>query len=232
MKYLLNINKIIKKHIKNVVFFLNKYKVLIDDEVKIEKGVVIGPGVIIKGNSEIGKNSEIIGDCYIENSKIGKDVKIKSSYIIDSEVGDKSTIGPFSHIKQSSKIGNSCRIGNYVEVKNSVLGNCVKSAHLAYIGDAEVGNNVNIGCGVVFANYNGKKKNRTVVGKNVFIGCNSNLIAPLTIADGCYIAAGTTVTKNLDKNNFCIGRVRQESKNISDCDFLKFLSEDNPSEKS
>lgn len=224
-------NKIIKKHIKNGVLFLNKDKVLIDDEVIIEKGVVIGSGVIIKGNSQIGENSEIIGDCYIENSKVGKDVKVKSSYIIDSEVSDKSTIGPFSHIKQSSKIGASCRIGSYVEIKNSTLQDHVKCAHLAYVGDAELGNNINVGCGVVFANYDGKRKNRIVVGKNVFIGCNVNLVAPLNIADDCYIAAGTTVTKDLDKSSFCIGRVRQESKNINDCDFLKFLSDDKEKEK-
>lgn len=226
MKNLLNMNKIIKKHIKNGVFFLDKEKVLIDDEVKIKQGTVIGSGVVIKGSSEIGENSEITGDCYIENSKIGDSVKVKSSYIIDSEVGNKTTVGPFSHIKQKSRIGENCRIGSYVEIKNSVLGDCVKSTHLAYIGDAEVGNSVNIGCGVVFANYDGKTKSHTFVGKNVFIGCNSNLVAPLNIADDCYIAAGTTVTKDLEKNNFCIGRVRQENKNINDCDFLKFISDD------
>lgn len=211
---------VIKYHIKNGVLFLDKRSVVIDEEVSIGQGAIIGGNVILKGRTEIGKNSEITGDCYIENSKIGENVRLKSSYVSDSEVGNKTTVGPFSNIKQNSKIGEGCRIGNYVEIKNSILGNYTKCAHLVYIGDAEVGNYVNVGCGVIFANYDGKKKSHIVVGNNVFIGCNCNLVAPLKINDNCYIAAGTTVTKDLEQETFCIGRARQETKNISECDFL------------
>ena len=215
-------NKNIKKHIKNDVLFQDLNRVSIDDDVKIGKGTVIGCGVVLLGQTEIGENCEILGECNLKNTKIGDNVKIKSSYIIDSEVGNKTTVGPYAHIRQNSKIGEGCRIGNFVEIKNSILGNNTKSAHLTYIGDAEIGNNVNLGCGVVFANYDGKKKYHTIVGNNVFIGCNCNLVAPLIVNDNCYIACGTTVTKNLDKDSFCIGRVRQEEKEISDCAFLKF----------
>lgn len=220
----LRINNNIKKHIKNGVLFLDKNRVLIDDDVKIDSGVVIGAGVTIRGNTEIGKNSEILGDTYIENSTIEEGVSIKSSHISNSEIGENSSVGPFSHIKQNSRIGKRCRVGNYVEIKNSTLGDNSKCAHLTYIGDAEVGEFVNIGCGVVFANYDGKKKNKTVVGNNVFIGCNCNLIAPLIIEDNCYIAAGTTVTNTLPHKSFCIGRVKQEVKSIEECSFLNNLN--------
>lgn len=213
--------KIIKKHIKNGVLFLDRTSVYIEKDVKIGRGAVIGAHVALKGKTEIGENAEITGDCYIENSKIGDSVILKSSYVTDSEIGNKTTVGPFAQVRQKSRVGESCRIGNYVEIKNSILGHGTKCAHLAYLGDAELGNSVNVGCGVVFANYDGKKKNRTIVGNNVFIGCNCNLVAPLKIADNCFIAAGTTVTKDLEPDTFCIGRVRQESKNKSDCDFLK-----------
>ncbi len=178
----------------------------------IGKNCILDKRAKIGENVEIGNNCEIEGDCFLQNAKIGDNVKIKSSYILDSEICSNTTVGPFSHIKQGSKIGERCRVGNFVEIKNSTLGDGTKCAHLTYIGDAEVGKRVNVGCGVVFANYDGKKKHKTVVGNDVFIGCNCNLVAPLTIENNCFIAAGTTVTKDLPLNSFCIGRSRQEVK--------------------
>jgi bifunctional UDP-N-acetylglucosamine pyrophosphorylase/glucosamine-1-phosphate N-acetyltransferase len=203
---------LILKHKKNGVLFLDATDVAVDNEVKLGKGVVIGSGVKLFGKTEIGQNSEITGDSVLENAKIGSNVKIKSSYISDSQVGDKTSVGPFAHLRKNSVIGAGCRVGNFVEIKNSTLGNNTKCAHLAYIGDAEIGNEVNIGCGVVFANFDGKVKNRTIVGNRVFIGCNCNLVAPLKIDNDCFIAAGTTVTQDLPPDSFCIGRVRQEVK--------------------
>ena len=177
---------------------------------KIPKTSRIGENVILVGNCEIGENVEIFGECYIENSKIGDFCQIKSSYIVDSEVGEQTTVGPYAHIRQNSKIGSKCRIGNFVEIKNSTLGNQTKCAHLSYIGDATLGERVNVGCGVVFANYDGKKKHHSQVGNDVFIGCNCNIVAPRIVGDNCFIAAGTTLTKNLPSGSFSIGRVRDE----------------------
>lgn len=166
----------------------------------------------IVGNSKIEKGVRIIGDSYIENSIIKEGATINSSYVISSEIGKGTTVGPFSHVKQNSKIGENCRIGNFVEIKNSDIGNGTKCAHLTYVGDSTVGERVNIGCGVVFANYDGKKKHRSKVGNDVFIGCNCNLVAPIEIGNNCFIAAGTTVTQNLQENSFCIGREKETIK--------------------
>lgn len=219
----------IKEHVKNGVLFLDYKSVVIDEDVKLGKGVLVGANVVLKGKINVGDYAEIF-DSYIEDSAIGSRTIVKSSYIIDSEIGDKTTVGPFSHIRQKTKIGQGCRIGNFVEIKESIIGDYTKCAHLAYIGNAKVGKNVNVGCGVVFANFNGKIKQQTVVGNDVFIGCNTNLVAPLTIGDGCYIAAGTTVTKNLDKDNFCIGRVRQESKLKMQYDFFEDIDKEKEKE--
>ena len=178
----------------------------------ISKNSKIDKNVKLVGECVIEDGVVITGDCYIENSIIRSGCDIKSSYIISSEVGKNSTVGPYAHIKQNSKIGENCRIGNFVEIKNSTLGNFTKCAHLSYVGDSSIGERVNIGCGVVFANYDGKKKHRCCVGNDVFIGCNCNIIAPRTIDDNCFIAAGTTVTKDLPKNFFCIGRAVDEQK--------------------
>ncbi len=179
---------------------------------KISKSASLDSNVRLIGNVVIEDNVKIFGDCQIENSVIRAGATIKSSYIIDSTVGEGTTVGPYAHIKMNSVIGKNCRIGNFVEIKNSNFGDFSKCAHLTYVGDADIGENVNLGCGVVFANYDGKEKHRSKVGNNVFVGCNCNIIAPCEIEDGCFIAAGTTITKNLPTNSFCVGRVKQEVK--------------------
>ena len=148
----------------------------------------------------------------IQESEISANVVVEQSYIDNSFVDENTTIGPFAHLRPNCRIGKNCKIGNFCEIKNSTIGNGTKISHLAYVGDAEIGNNCNIGCGVIFANYNGKTKNKIIVGNNVFIGSNCNLIAPLTIGDNVYICAGTTVTENLQENDFVIGRNRQTVK--------------------
>ena len=119
---------------------------------------------------------------------------------------------PFAHIRPNCIFGDNVKIGAFVEVKNSFIGNGTKVPHLSYVGDAEIGENVNIGCGVVFANYNGQIKQKSKIGNNVFVGCNVNIVAPVTIADDTYICAGTTVTNDTNVGDFVIGRVRQENK--------------------
>lgn len=160
---------------------------------------------VIKAGATIKDNSIII------NSQVGASI-ISNSVIEDSIIGDNVTIGPYAHIRLNSNIGNNCRIGNYVEIKNSLLGDSTKCAHLTYIGDANVGSNCNFGCGTVTVNYDGINKNKTVIGNNVFIGCNANLIAPIEIKDNAFIAAGSTITDNLDIDDFAIARARQVTK--------------------
>lgn len=193
----------------------------IDSNVKIGKNVKIHPFVFIKGESTIGDNSEIFPFTYIENSLIGSDCKIIQSHILDSEVKNNVTIGPFARLRPKSLVLDNCKIGNFVEIKNSTLFEGVKASHLAYIGDSEVGRDTNIGCGVIFANYNGRIKQKIKVGKNCFIGSNCNLIAPLVVKDNCYICAGSTVTKDLEENDFVIARSRETIKKNRAKDYLK-----------
>ena len=139
-----------------------------------------------------------------KKAKIGKGSIIKIGSIIEdnSEIGENCVIGPYAHIHTNSKIGDDCVIGNFVEIKNSTLGNKCKAKHLVYIGDCKCGNNVNFGCGVVIANFNGISKNETIIKDNVFIGCNSNLIAPVSIGNDSFIAAGVSISKDVLDNEF------------------------------
>ena len=184
----------------------------IDENVEIADDVRIYPNVYILGNSKIGKGTVIYPNTTIENSVIGENCEIKSSYIEESEVKDNVKIGPFAHLRPNSFVGNGCKIGNFVEIKNATLGKNTAASHLAYIGDADVGENCNIGCGAIFVNYNGKTKNRTVVEDDCFIGSNCNVIAPVYIKRGSYICAGTTITIDTNEDDFVIGRCRETVK--------------------
>lgn len=178
----------------------------IDESVKIGEGTSIGPGCVIKGNTVIGKNCIIDQNCRIEDSIIGDGVHIMSSYILESEVGDETEVGPFAYMRPGSKVGKRCKVGDFVEIKNSVIGDDTKASHLTYIGDADLGSGINLGCGVVFVNYDGSKKYRTVVEDNAFIGCNANLISPVHIGEMSYIAAGSTVTGDVEADALFISR--------------------------
>jgi len=185
--------------------------VRIDAKSRLEKGAIIEPFTFIKesvvrGGARIGAFSEL------ERAEIGVGAEIRRSVIADSVIGSGTTVGPFAYIRMNSFVGERCRIGDFVEVKKSTLGAGCKAAHLAYIGDAEVGERTNVGCGAVFANYNGREKRETHVGREVFIGANVNLVAPLKVGDGAYIAAATTVTKDVPDGAFVIGRMRAENK--------------------
>lgn len=171
--------------------------------------------------NKIDSSAQIDKQSFVKNSIIGKDVVIEASYVEDSLIEDGAHIGPFAHLRANSHIGKNCKIGSFCETKNCVIGDGTKMSHLAYVGDAVVGKNCNIGCGVVFANYNGRQKNKIEIGDNVFVGSNSNLIAPLKIESNVYICAGTTVTKNLDKFDFVIGRCHQTVKPNRAQNYLK-----------
>ncbi len=175
----------------------------------VENDVVIYPNVTIEGNTVIKKGCTLYPNSRISNSVIGERTSVENSVVLDSEVGNDSSVGPFAYLRPGSKIGNGCRIGDFVEVKNSVIKDGAKVSHLSYVGDGEIGEKTNIGCGVVFVNYNGKDKSKTIVGENCFIGCNTNLISPVNVGDGAYVAAGSTVTDDIPADSLCIARSRQ-----------------------
>ena len=197
--------------VQNGAIIPDAESVKIDALSTVEKGATVEPYCIIKGScvhsgAVVGSFSELV------NAKVGEGAHISRSVIRDSVVGAGATVGPFAYIRNQSDVGEGARIGDFVEIKNSTLGTGVKAAHLAYVGDASVGEKTNVGCGTVFANYDGKIKQRTTVGKGVFIGANTNLIAPVAVGDNAYIAAATTVTREVPQGAFVIGRVRAESK--------------------
>ena len=206
--------KLMKQRINS--FHMSEGVTLIDPEnTYIEDGVIIGqdtiiyPGALLEKSTVIGEDCIIKGNSRIANSKIGNSVTIESSVIEDSFIEKGSSIGPNAHLRPKSVIGEDVHIGNFVEVKNAKIGANSKAGHLAYIGDAIVGKNVNIGCGVIFVNYDGKEKFKTTVGDNSFIGSNSNLVAPLKVNDWGYVAAGSTITKEVEEGSLSIGRATQ-----------------------
>ncbi|MEG2144289.1 MAG: DapH/DapD/GlmU-related protein, partial [Oscillospiraceae bacterium] len=169
---------------------------------------LILPGTIIKGKTTIGRENTIGANSCISNSYIGNGNVIEQTKISDSTVGDGCKIGPFTQLRPNSKIGNYVKIGNFVEVKNSSVGEKTSLAHLTYIGDSDFGRHINVGCGVVTVNYNGVGKFRTTVEDDAFIGCNSNLIAPVRVKKGAYVAAASTITSDVSENALAIGRVK------------------------
>ena len=204
--------RIITRHMQNGVTFIDPENAYVDAGVSIGNDTVIYPGVVLEGNTEIGAGCTITSGTRIIDSVVGDGVLIKSSELEQCIVKDHGKIGPFVHIRPDSVIGEGCKLGNFVEVKNSVLGKETKVSHLTYVGDSDVGGNVNVGCGVVFVNYDGAKKHRSTVGDGVFIGCNTNLVAPVTVGDGAYIAAGSTITEDIPENQLAIARARQINK--------------------
>lgn len=180
-----------------------------ENKITIHATSFVSKDTILKGNVKIGKNCTIERSV-IENCTILDGTIIKDSNLIDSVIGKECQIGPYSRIRPNCKIGSKVKIGNFVELKNAKIGNRTKIPHLSYVGDCEIGEDVNIGCGVIFCNYDGKEKSKSFVGNRVFIGSNSNIIAPVVIENDSFISAGTTVTHDVLKNQLCIGRSKNE----------------------
>ena len=196
------------KHLENGVEFVDLYAAYIDEEVKIGAGTLIGPCVTLKGDTVIGENCIIGQNSRIEDSVLGDGVDVQSSVILQSSVGAETSVGPFAYLRPKSNVGAHCKIGDFVEVKNSTFGDGSKASHLTYIGDSDVGSGVNLGCGVVFVNYDGTNKFRSTVGDGAFIGCNSNLVSPVNVGEGAYVAAGSTVTEDVEADALYIARAR------------------------
>ncbi len=201
--------RILRYHAANGVFISDFKNTYIDCDVVISRGVTIEPYNFIKGKTVIKEGATILPGNYIENCIIAENARIDSSRLYDSSVGASTKVGPFAYIRPNSVIGSNCRIGDFVELKNCIIGNGSKVSHLTYIGDAQLGEDCNVGCGVVFANYDGKNKYRSVVGNRVFIGSNANIVAPVSIADRAFIAAGSTITKAVPTQALAVARARQ-----------------------
>lgn len=210
-------NKVMKKrineqHLRNGAAILDPDYTYIDAGVVIEPDAVIHPGTILKGDTTIKTDAEIGPNSEIINCNVGEATVIKQSVAAESHIGDRVKIGPFAHIRPASNVGNDAKIGNFVEIKKADLGEASKVSHLSYIGDAQVGSNVNVGCGTITVNYDGKNKHLTTIEDDAFIGCNSNLIAPVTIGKGSYVAAGSTINRDVPEDALSIARARQSNK--------------------
>ena len=186
--------------------------VCIDENVKINKGTMILPGTIIMGETRIGKDCVIGPDSYICDCIIGDNTKLNNTQSFNSEIGSNVTAGPFVHIRPNCKIADNVHIGNFVEIKNSTVDEGSKLPHLLYVGDSDVGKNVNFGCGCVTVNYDGKNKYRTIVKDGAFLGCNTNLVAPVTVGENAFTAAGSTITENVPDNSLAVARSKQTIK--------------------
>lgn len=205
-------NRINEYHMLNGVTIEDPDNTYIGSDVKIGSDTVILPGTIIDGKTEIGSECIIGPYARITNSKIKDCTFINQSTILNSEIDEYTSVGPYAYIRPNCNIGKHVKIGDFVEIKNSNIDDGTKISHLTYIGDSDVGKNINFGCGTVTVNYDGKNKFRTTIKDNAFIGCNTNLIAPITVEEGSYIAAGSTITKDVEKNSLAIARARQENK--------------------
>ena len=181
-------------------------------DVFVGAGTALLPGTILLRGTVVGKDCVIGPNTYMEHCKIADDTVVKSSQLYDATVGAGTTVGPFAYVRPNSVIGSRCRVGDFVEVKNSVIGDGTKISHLTYVGDSDVGKDVNFGCGTVTVNYDRVEKHRTVIGDGCFIGCNTNLVAPVTLGDGAYTAAGSTITEDVPSNALAIARARQTVK--------------------
>ena len=196
------------KYMEEGVNFIDLKMAYIDEGVKIGKGTTIYPCVVLEGNVTIGENCLIGQNTRIVDSVIGDGTKIQSSVILESRVGNDTSVGPFAYLRPNSNIGSGCKVGDFVEVKNSSMGDGAKASHLTYIGDSDVGERVNLGCGVVFVNYDGSRKYRSVVEDDAFVGCNSNLVSPVHVGKKAYIAAGSTITTDVPDGALYVARAR------------------------
>ena len=213
---------IIEKHQRNGVIFKSPSSNIIESDVTIEPDSIIGANVELYGQTIINEEVSIDAGSIITDSTINANTHIKPYSVIESsEIGSHCQIGPFARIRPKSNIGENSKIGNFVETKKVNLSSNVKVSHLSYVGDAEVGENTNIGCGFITCNYDGKNKHVTTIGKNCFIGSDSQTIAPINIGDSCFVASGTTVNKDMPDNSFGVSRGRLEVKEGIASRFIK-----------
>ncbi len=181
----------------------------IEETVKIAPGAEILPGCILEGETVIEEGCIIGPRTSLKNCTVKENASVRETVADSAEIGAEAKVGPFTYIRPGSVVGTGCKVGDFVELKNAKLGDGTKVSHLTYVGDAEVGKKVNFGCGTVTVNYDGKIKHKTIIGDNAFIGCNTNLVSPVEVGEGAYIAAGSTITDFVPGNTLAIARARQ-----------------------
>jgi bifunctional UDP-N-acetylglucosamine pyrophosphorylase/glucosamine-1-phosphate N-acetyltransferase len=204
--------KIISKWLDKGVTFIDPDTTVIHSTVSIGKDTIIYPNTYFEGNTSVGKNCIIYPGARICDSSLGDNVVVKDSTLIeDSKIGKNASVGPFAHVRPGCDVGQNSKIGNFVELKKTRLGKGAKASHLSYLGDAQIGSDVNIGAGTITCNYDGKNKFQTNIESGVFIGSDSQLVAPVTIGKGSYVAAGATITKDVPSGALAISRTRQKN---------------------
>jgi bifunctional UDP-N-acetylglucosamine pyrophosphorylase/glucosamine-1-phosphate N-acetyltransferase len=191
------------------VTLIDPNSITIDDTVELQPDVIIEAQTHLRGNTVIKTGSRIGPGSLIENSQLGTNVTVQYSVVTDSIIQDGTRIGPYAHLRGHAQVGANCRIGNFVELKNTELGDRTNVAHLSYLGDTTAGTKVNVGAGTITANYDGVKKHRTKIGDRTKTGSNSVLVAPVTLGDDVYVAAGSTVTEDVPNDSLVIARTRQ-----------------------
>ena len=200
------------RHVEAGVIFESPDGILIDDTVRIAPGAVILPGTILRGTTSVGAGCVIGPNSLLENVTVGEDVRFNASQGYDSVIERGASIGPFAHLRPGSHVCERVHIGDFVELKNSTVGAGTSVSHLTYVGDSDVGRGCNFGCGVVTVNYDGAGKNRCRIGDYAFIGCNTNLVAPVSVGDGAYTAAGSTITGDVPRGAVGLARARLVNK--------------------
>lgn len=191
------------------VTLIDPNSITIDDTVELQSDVIIEPQTHLRGNTVIQSGSRIGPGSLIENSQLGENVTVLYSVVTDSIIQTGTKIGPYAHLRGHAQVGNNCRIGNFVELKNTQLGDRTNVAHLSYLGDTTAGNQVNVGAGTITANYDGERKHRTTIGDRTKTGSNSVLVAPVTLGNDVYVAAGSTITEDVPDDSLVIARSRQ-----------------------
>lgn len=195
------------------VSMLDPEQVYLAPTVTLEPGTLVLPGTILRGETHIGKGCEIGPNTMLRDARVGDHTTVNASQCSECVIGSHTTVGPFAYIRPNTTVGDHVKVGDFVELKNSVIGDETKISHLTYVGDSDVGEHINFGCGTVTVNYDGAKKFRTKIGDGAFIGCNTNLVAPVTVGPGAYIAAGSTITRDVPSDSLAIARSQQTVKN-------------------
>lgn len=198
----------IARHQKNGVIILDPERTVIESDVVIGAGTMIYAGNMLQGATSIASNCILYPNNRMQNATVGQGTTAESSVLLNCTVGENTTVGPFAYLRPDTHVGSRCRVGDFVEIKNSTIGDETKISHLTYVGDSDLGKNINLGCGVVFVNYDGKVKNRSRVEDNAFIGCNCNLVAPVHVGQNAYLAAGSTVVEDVPGDALFVARSR------------------------
>lgn len=204
--------RINERHMRNGVTIQDPHSTYIEADVTIGPDTCILPGTHLKGRTVVGADCRIGPQTELRDVTVSDNVTIEYSVLVESTVAENVSVGPFAYLRPGSEIAAGVKIGDFVELKNAKVGKGSKVPHLSYVGDAEIGENVNIGCGTITVNYDGEKKHKTIIGNDVFVGCNSNLVAPVKIGDGSYIAAGSTINQDVPEDALAIARERQVNK--------------------